>query len=81
MPELKIDKAREERIRNEIIVDPYNEFERFSGLCHSKRQEMARTARRRRQVAWKEDMSKERWCEARNRMPDFTKSRGQDYYS
>jgi hypothetical protein len=31
MPKSKIDKAREERIRNEIIVDCYNESERFSG--------------------------------------------------
>jgi hypothetical protein len=30
MPKSKIDKAREERIRNEIIVDCYNESERFS---------------------------------------------------
>jgi hypothetical protein len=31
MPKSKIDKAREERIRNEIIVDCYNESERFGG--------------------------------------------------
>ena len=31
MPKSKIDKVREERIRNEIIVDCYNESERFSG--------------------------------------------------
>ena len=31
MPKSKIDKAREERIRNEIIVDCYNESERFNG--------------------------------------------------
>jgi hypothetical protein len=31
MPKSKLDKAREERIRNEIIVDCYNESERFSG--------------------------------------------------
>ena len=31
MPKSKIDKAREKRIRNEIIVDCYNESERFSG--------------------------------------------------
>ena len=31
MPKSKIDKAREERIQNEIIVDCYNESERFSG--------------------------------------------------
>jgi hypothetical protein len=31
MPKSKIDKEREERIRNEIIVDCYNESERFSG--------------------------------------------------
>jgi hypothetical protein len=31
MPKSKIDKAREERIRNEIIVDYYNESERFGG--------------------------------------------------
>ena len=31
MPKSKIDKAREERIRNEIIVDCYNKSERFSG--------------------------------------------------
>jgi hypothetical protein len=30
MSKSKIDKAREERIRNEIIVDCYNESERFS---------------------------------------------------
>jgi hypothetical protein len=35
MPKSKIDKPREERIRNEIIVDCYNESERFSGwYCH-----------------------------------------------
>jgi hypothetical protein len=31
MPKSKIDKAREERIQNEIVVDCYNESERFSG--------------------------------------------------
>jgi Calcium binding len=31
MPKSKIDKAREERIRNEIIVDCYNKSERFTG--------------------------------------------------
>jgi hypothetical protein len=31
MPKSKIDKASEERIRNEIIVDCYNESERFGG--------------------------------------------------
>lgn len=31
MPKSKIDKARDERIRNEIIVDCYNESERFGG--------------------------------------------------
>ena len=31
MPKSKIDKAREERIQNEIIVDCYNESERFGG--------------------------------------------------
>jgi hypothetical protein len=31
MPKSKIDKAGEKRIRNEIIVDCYNESERFSG--------------------------------------------------
>jgi Calcium binding len=35
MPKSSIDKAREERIQNEIIVDCYNESERFSGwYCH-----------------------------------------------
>jgi hypothetical protein len=31
MPKSKIDKAREQRIQNEIIVDCYNESERFGG--------------------------------------------------
>jgi Calcium binding len=31
MPKSKIDKARQERIRNEITVDCNNESERFSG--------------------------------------------------
>jgi hypothetical protein len=31
MPKSKIDKAREERIQNEIVVDCYNESERFGG--------------------------------------------------
>jgi hypothetical protein len=31
MPKSKIDQAREERITNEIVVDCYNESERFSG--------------------------------------------------
>jgi Calcium binding len=35
MPRSKIDKERGERIRNKIIVDCYNESERFSGwYCH-----------------------------------------------
>jgi hypothetical protein len=35
MPKSKIDKAREQRITNEIIVDCYNESERFTGwYCH-----------------------------------------------
>ena len=35
MPKSKSDKAREERITNEIIVDCYNESERFTGwYCH-----------------------------------------------
>ena len=33
MPKSKIDQAREERIQNEIIVDCYNESERFGGWC------------------------------------------------
>jgi hypothetical protein len=33
MPKSKIDQAREERITNEIVVDCYNESERFSGWC------------------------------------------------
>jgi Calcium binding len=35
MPKSKINKARENRIRDEIIVDCYNESERFDGwYCH-----------------------------------------------
>jgi Calcium binding len=35
MPKSKINKTREDRIRDEIIVDCYNESERFGGwYCH-----------------------------------------------
>jgi Calcium binding len=33
MPKSKIDQAREERITHDIVVDCYNESERFSGWC------------------------------------------------
>jgi hypothetical protein len=33
MPKPKIDQAREQRITNEIVVDCYNESERFAGWC------------------------------------------------
>jgi hypothetical protein len=35
MPKHKIDEAREERIQMEIVVDCYNESERYSGwICY-----------------------------------------------